>query len=274
LYANGQNADADKVLTNVRTMIDENNAYYLNANLKAYICRLRLSSGDRDAAAEWLRDHEGSLYDNLSFYKVYIHCTTARAHIAAGNYPNAVLILQKLLRLNERYKRTLDVIETHILLSIAYKHKDRGGQTSLDHLNRAASAAFTHRFTQPFANEGAELLTILHRLHKRSVQQKDGGGPEGYNAFLKTLYVSAVTGSRVAKTPSGSRTPHNLPFTDKQKTVMRLLRDGCGRNKIAETMGLKPYTVKSHIELIYKKLDVSNGIDAILRINELGVLDK
>ena len=52
------------------------------------------------------------------------------------------------------------------------------------------------------------------------------------------------------------------------------LCDGCSRNEIAENMGLKPYTIKSHIELIYRKLDVSNSVGAILKIMELGILDE
>jgi len=52
---------------------------------------------------------------------------------------------------------------------------------------------------------------------------------------------------------------------------MRLLSEGHDRNGIAEKMGIKPYTVKSHLELIYNKLDVSNRTDALIKIMELDI---
>ena len=65
----------------------------------------------------------------------------------------------------------------------------------------------------------------------------------------------------------------NLAFTDQQKTVLRLLNEGLTQKKIAEQIGIKPSSVKVHVSLIYKKLDVSNITDAIIKIHELGVLD-
>ncbi|MDR0310516.1 MAG: hypothetical protein LBJ21_02905 [Acidobacteriota bacterium] len=39
-------------------------------------------------------------------------------------------------------------------------------------------------------------------------------------------------------------------------------------------MNLKPSAIKSHMILIYKKLDVSNGVDAMIKIRELNVLNE
>jgi DNA-binding NarL/FixJ family response regulator len=89
--------------------------------------------------------------------------------------------------------------------------------------------------------------------------------------FIKTLHIAAIAMSKHSKGLTGGRMPENLSFTDKQKNVMRLLCNGLSRNEIAAKMGLKPYTVKSHMELIYKKLDVSNIVDAVLKIKELGL---
>ena len=46
---------------------------------------------------------------------------------------------------------------------------------------------------------------------------------------------------------------------------------GCSRNEIAAIMGLKPNGVKSHTTLIYKKLDVSNSVEAVLKIKALSL---
>jgi DNA-binding NarL/FixJ family response regulator len=54
---------------------------------------------------------------------------------------------------------------------------------------------------------------------------------------------------------------------------MRYLCDGHSHKKIAEIMGLKYTGIKSHMQLILKKLDVPNSIDAVLKIKELKILD-
>ena len=61
-----------------------------------------------------------------------------------------------------------------------------------------------------------------------------------------------------------------LTFTKQQKAVARLLCEGLSQQAIADKLGLKVTGVKSHLQLIYKKLDVSNGVDAVLKIKELG----
>jgi len=271
LFTEGQSAQAYKITENIENMILWKNAFYLNANLHAFQYRLRLTNGDRDAANEWLDNNDENLYGNLSFFKLYKHFTTARAYIVMGNYTNAVLLLNKILSLSERYRRTLDVIEARVLLAIVYWRKGRGGQTALEFLEQAVITAYEYGYTQVFANEGAELVNMLHKLQKRTIQKSYTGDIPA--SFVKTLYIAAVVGAKRFKGLAGGTPPLDLTFTDRQKTVMSLLCDGCSRNEIAEKMNLKPYTVKSHIELIYKKLNVSNNIEAVIKIKEMGIAD-
>jgi LuxR family maltose regulon positive regulatory protein len=272
-HADTQVNEAQNTIKNVQNMIEADKAFYLSTNLSAYLFRLKLSEGDKDAAQEWLKKHSANLTisEGLSFFKIYQYFTTARAYIVMGNYADAILFLQKLLNLNERYRRTLDIIEVCVLLSIVYWKKGKGAQaTALEYLKRAISLAYEYNYTQIFANEGAELVNMLHKLLKRSVQKKSEGEPS--SGFVKTLYVAAVGTSEHSKGLTGGRISENITFTDKQKAVMRLMCEGYTRNEIAEKTGLKPNTVKSHTELIYKKLDVSNSINAVLKIKKLDVL--
>ncbi|MCL2056087.1 MAG: LuxR C-terminal-related transcriptional regulator [Oscillospiraceae bacterium] len=271
LLASGQNAEAEKVLDSIADKIDRDKAFYLKPNLRAYLFRLKLADGDKEAAKEWLKDNDGDINEALTFFKSYQLFTTARAHIVTENYNRAILILRKLLSLNERYRRTLDIIETRILLAIAYWKKGRGGHPiALELLEEAAAMAFTYGYTQMFADDGPELVSMLHRLQKRAVQADCRGAVPG--AFLKTLYVAAVAGAKRSKGLTGGRAPVNLTFTEKQKAVMALMYEGYSRNEIAKKLGLKPSGVKSHAELIYRKLDVVSSVDAALKIKELGLL--
>ena len=273
LYAEGQTSEADKAIDNIRDMIEAEKAYYLNPNLRAYLTRLRLTNGEIEAAREWLKDNNGSVYSNLVFYKLYQYFTTARAHIVMDNTSNAILFLKKLLEISERYRRTLDIIEARILLAIVYWKKGGHGQTiALNYLEQAILEAYEYGYIQVFANEGTELVNMLQKLQKRASQSNYKGNkiPGG---FVKTLYIAAVTESKRSKGLTGGRQSEVLTFTDKQKEVMRLMCEGFSRNEIAAKMGLKPNGVKSHTTLIYKKLDVSNSVDAVLKIKELSLPD-
>lgn len=274
LDAQGQQRDMQKILDGAAAMIENDKAYYLNANFRAFSCRMRLADGDMEAAQDWLKYYADSPHNNkLSFYKLYQHFTTARAHIVMGDYNMAILFLKKLLPLCEQYRRPLDMIETNILLAIAYWKKGRGLQNeAFEPLERALKVAEEYGFIQIFANEGAELSNMLHKLQKR-IAQKDYGG-EISSTQVKTLFIMTLARAKFSKGLTGSRTPENLKFTEQQKRVMRYLCDGLTQKGIAEEMGLKPSAIKSHMILIYKKLDVSNSVDAMIKIRELGILDE
>ena len=316
LYCDGRDGEADKIIENVRSMIEDRLAFFLKPNLTAYLVRRRLLDGDRQAADKWIFDLQEKIFDHLTLFESYQHFTTARAYIVAGDYVGAVLILKKLLALGERYRRPLDVIEARILLAVAYRKKGRGGagvggvatttgsgvggastgagssdmvigsgdlagsdvggssrsggSVALEYLEQAICTAYEYGYTQLFASDGADLVQMLHRLQKRAVQAEYNFGVPA--TFVKSLYLAAAEASVRYRGMTGGQKPSHLSFTDKQKTVMRLMCDGLSRNDIADKMGLKASSVKTHVELIYRKLDVSSNVEACLKIKELGVL--
>jgi LuxR family maltose regulon positive regulatory protein len=162
-------------------------------------------------------------------------------------------------------------MESYILLAIAYWKKGRGLQKeALELLERAVLLAQEYEFTQVFANVGADIQTMLYKLQNRVAQKTYKGERSG--PYVKMLYITALAHAKQFKGLTGGSVPDSLKFTEQQKTVMRYLCEGLTHKAIGEKMGLKPSAIKSHMILIYKKLDVSNGIDAMIKIQELGVL--
>ena|GEM_PF-2931080 len=273
LNAQNQNADLSNIFKSASAMIERHKAYYLKANLHAFKSRLKLAEGDLKEAENWLKNDATSPYNDLPFHKLYQHFVTARAYIVTGDFNTAVTFLKKLRTLCEQYNRILDMIEVDILLAIAFWNKARiPHNVAFASLTKAITAAGAdgNGYKQLFTNEGSELLTMLHKLHKRVIQRSYDG--ELCSNEIKTLYVLATAAAKVSKGMTGGRISANLTFTEKQKLVMRLMCEGFSRNEIAEKMELKPNGVKSHVELIYRKLDVTNNVEAVLRIKELGVL--
>jgi LuxR family maltose regulon positive regulatory protein len=183
------------------------------------------------------------------------------------------LFLKKLEFLCEQYRRPLDVIEINILLAIAYWKKVRGAQNdAFEPLEKAIVSAQEYGFTQIFANEGAELSNMLHKLQKRVIQKDYPGNIS--TAQARTLYIMTLARAKQSPGLTGGRTPENMKFTEKQKTVMQYLCEGLTQKEIGGKMGLKHSAIKSHMILIYKKLDVTNAVEAMLKIKDLGLLEK
>ncbi|MDL2287864.1 LuxR C-terminal-related transcriptional regulator [Oscillospiraceae bacterium OttesenSCG-928-F05] len=265
--------EALEVLEQIYAMVERTKAYYLNPNLSAVAAARRIESGDIAAADSWVKDHSSSTETRLDFYKAYSHYTTARALIALGRYDKAVILLERLLVQGKRYRRPLDVIEAKILLAIAYWKRKRNYQkTALSHLENAITLAQRFGYVQLFANEGGELTNMLHRLQHKAMRQDYTGEASG--SFTRLVYLQTYARSKHQKGLTSGQAARPVKFTDQQKRVMTFMCDGYSYRKIADAMGLKFSTIRSHIELIYKKLDVPNEMEAITKIRELGILDE
>jgi LuxR family maltose regulon positive regulatory protein len=271
--AQGQMADNRKILEGIAETIEREKAYYLNDNFEALKCRLKLADGDINAAKDWLIKYPDAPSERITFYKLYCHLTTARALICIHEYNTAMLLLHRVLTLCEEYRRPIDTIETEILLAITYWKKGRGyQQDATEHLEKAIVIAQTYGYTSVFAREGAELTNMLQKIQLR-IQKSSYDSPL-QNVFVRTLYLDALAESKRFKGLTGGRMPENLKFTKQQMRVMKHLCDGCNYREIAENMGLKYTGVKSHMQLICKKLDVPDSVNAVLKIKETGLLDE
>ena len=272
LFADGQEADANQVLDNVKNMIEEDKAYYLNANYQAYLSRLRLAQGDESAAEEWLKGNSESLLGNVSFLGVYQHFTTARAHIAMGSYTSAILLLQKLLLLSQRYRRPLDIIESRILLAVAHWKKGRSElSAALEYLEQAFSAASQYEYTQIFVDESASVLPLLKKISAKATR----GDYQGLldPVYANHVYISTYAVSRQRESMMAKAGKKTVKLSKQQKLIVQLLAQGYNREGIVEKTGISLNTVKYHIRLAYEKLGAGGAAEAVMKARELGLVD-
>jgi LuxR family maltose regulon positive regulatory protein len=272
-YAMRQFDQAESIFADIWQMIEEKKAFYLKFNFEAMICQYRLSAGDPLSAHNWLDTGGTNIYGHLSYFRLYGHFATARAYIVLGEFDKAIILLRKIIELCGKFRRTIDIIESEVLLSIALWKKRRGHQKeALVHLGNAVDTAYPYGYTQVFINEGAELLSILAKLKNRTIQRDYAGTVSG--TFIKMLYLRVAEQAQYGEGLTAGRPGKTLQFTQRQKCVMELLCRGCSYKEAAEKLGIKYSTVRSHIELIYKNLDVSDEKEAVLKIRSLHILDK
>ncbi|MDO4274264.1 MAG: LuxR C-terminal-related transcriptional regulator [Eubacteriales bacterium] len=257
----------------IQKMIDKDKALYLQFNFDAAVCRNQMGSGDTEAARRWLESRGTEVYGPLDFYRLYGHFTTAEAYIVLEDYSHSIILLEKLLEMCKAMKRTADIIEAEILLAVSYWKKKRGShKQALSCLEEAVLTAQPIGYEQAFISHGANLKNILSSL-KNWTMRSDYTGPLS-PTFVRKLYIGAAEQDSCSTITKNERKEPEIKLTQKQKKVARLMCQGYSYRKIAEELGVQFSTVRSHIELIYRKLDAGSMDEAIQIIRRLHLLDE
>jgi len=61
-------------------------------------------------------------------------------------------------------------------------------------------------------------------------------------------------------------------LTRREREILALLADGFGNKQVAARLGISTNTVKSHLELLFDKLDVSTRTEAVTAAARMGLL--
>lgn len=64
-----------------------------------------------------------------------------------------------------------------------------------------------------------------------------------------------------------------IPLTPREKDVLKLVAQGANNQEIAEKLVVREVTVKTHLNSIFKKLNVSNRTQAVLLAIQMNLLD-
>ncbi|MFE8700820.1 response regulator [Cytobacillus sp. FJAT-54145] len=96
----------------------------------------------------------------------------------------------------------------------------------------------------------------------------------------ETLLPQEIAKIMVAEWAGGAPSPKNdtgknanYGLTDRELDVLRLIVKGKNNREIAQSLYLAEGTVKNHISRIYSKLEVTDRVDVILRVQEENLLD-
>ena len=69
----------------------------------------------------------------------------------------------------------------------------------------------------------------------------------------------------------GARPAH---LTSRERQVLALICEGLSNNAIARRLGIAPTTVKVHVSKILRMLNVTNRLNAVLRIRSWGLIER
>jgi len=64
-----------------------------------------------------------------------------------------------------------------------------------------------------------------------------------------------------------------IPLTNREKEVLQLVAQGANNQEIAEKLFVREVTVKTHLNSIFKKLNVTNRTQAVLLALQMNIID-
>ena len=228
--------------------------------------RLHLITGDLSAVELWAQEKlladQSQAPEQREAHPLMFQQEEAlllvRLHIAQqkGEAALAALVPWKEKALAQGRRRS--VLEIHILEALACVicHKQRQATSSLIEALRLAQP---ENYQRLFLDEGsameALLKTLLPELRETSLI-----------FFVRTL-LHAFAGEPDARSAEEAAPPRRAslllePLSAQEQRVLRLLTAGRSNPEIATALVISLNTVKTHVQSLYRKLDVHNRVEA------------
>ncbi len=229
--------------------------------------RVAILEGRLDTATEALHmaDQHGQ-WDQPDMLKYANDADTPRIarqrlRIAQGRSAEAVEALGTMIveaRHRQHHRRE---IKLHILQAIALEGMNRY-QPSLDALNLALRLASHEGFLQTFIEEGKPMADLFRRwvTNEHGKMKTHGIEPGFVDLLLRRLGVAQPVASTASRPEAeGAREV----LTEREFQILQLLAAGHRNKVIADKVFLSEFTVKSHLQKIYAKLDARGRTEAL-----------
>jgi LuxR family maltose regulon positive regulatory protein len=191
--------------------------------------------------------------------------TLARLYMAQAAWDKAVTLLAQLEESAHAGGR--DGRQIKILLLQALALHNRGEQDrAFAVLGRALALAEPEGYVRTFLDEGPP----LQRLLTQWVSQAQASPVRAYARHLLSQFDADAQPDREGQ-PTGKGSLIE-PLTPREIEVLIHIAAGKTNKEISAELVVSPGTVKAHTSSIYRKLDVSNRTEAVVRARQLKIL--
>lgn len=244
----GNSIMALATLNNLRSEFEEDNKRFL-PNIDAMLCRLYMRTGDMEKAELWFRESAPQIAPRIRTMWRYRYLTRAMMEIALGKENDALLTLSALIPYCEHCARVLDRLYIRLLMSVCYVRQNNA--LWQEEWMQALDTAYEYRFIMPVAQFGAAVLPML----TLTGYKKD-------NQFFSQLLRE--TRRQAVLYPNFLHPLPQLaePLSPAEMQVLRLLCNNRSNQEIADILGVKVATVKTHVIHILQKLGVKRRGEA------------
>lgn len=241
----------------------------LPAEAQAYQARWWLAQGKLEPVRRWSVDIAGTLQIPADYQQEPLAFTLARVLIAQDEAGDALDMLRNFRELARSQGRTGSEIEALALAALAY-HTQGKSEQALQVLQQALLFAEPEGYVRLFVDEGSQMATLLRML---LTHWKSKRGADYTRRLLAALETGASKPSSSSRTAQISELPVLLePLSPRERKVLRLLVAGLSNPEIADELVVSLNTVKTQVQSLYRKLQVSNRQEAIATVERLQLL--
>lgn len=192
-------------------------------------------------------------YQGVAFnYLVY-----GKAVTASRNFVKLEILAENFVEYFAIYHNQLGFIHNGIFAAIA-KYNLYGLENGIVALNKTLSEAHLDGICMPFLENAPFLIEMLREINKR--QSRDVFIQRVLSA--SEVYIQSLENGELPR----------ISLTLREQEILRLTADGWKREEIAKRLYISPATVKTHLQNVYRKLEVSGKNAAIKTAVKNGLL--
>ena len=238
----------------LKKKLEENNETHLLDNFKAIYARFKLRTGDTRHTDNWLKNDAADITKNFNMAQQYNYTARIRIEISKQRYSNVLIALNMLEPFYRSCNRKYHLIENCILQAICFQ-RTGNKEMAMKYIEEAILLAQKYKMIRLFADEGLACYEVL------SCYQKICNNPKINKNFLHEI----IRGSQIfgEMYPSLYMENTKINLTKNEMKVIMLMQEGLKNTEIAERLNISIATVKTHINHIFAKLNVTSRVQAI-----------
>ena len=246
LYTRGKLSEAQEKL---RSLVAQTKHPRLIQEVLAWQARFALAARDMDAVHRWHAAAQRAQDLPLTMQEQQ-DLIAARMLMADEEFPAALELLERWQMDARQHGRTSSELETVTLKALVYAAQPNKAQAGKS-LVRALTLGQSKGYQRVFLDEGEPMRSVIG--DRRLEIEKQAPRLRDYVAKLLAAFSSQ-------KSETGNQKSEILvePLSPQEQRVLRLLAAGLSNPEIARELVVSINTIKTQVQSIYRKLNVSN----------------
>lgn len=238
--------------------------------------------GEKEKMAKWLRSIEKEQGINVNEDNYMILCCRAKGYLRLNQFERSEKLLKKLIPYLQMYHRNRFLSELIFEYAVINWQRELKGQAVKNMIESFLICSNSRyvRFYTEYGIYGQQVLEAYIEWKKASEPTRWSHKKKYYYGNVQRMPLEDYLDMVVRNAKKMTRQTKDLQEKDTtehltmmEMIILQNLGRGMSNAEICEELDLKLPTVKGHIYNLFKKLEVKNRGQAVVRAKELGLLE-
>lgn len=262
--------DIEMKMKQLQEFVDEHHYSELLRTIEQFQMRVGINLGKTDHINLWLQKNKLSPFDEITLAMVEEYELLVQILAVQGKVSEAMKLTDRLLTIVDNKGKRRQKLRLTICKSLLLFKQNRIVD-SFTMLEKALSLAESDQCVRSFLDKGLEMKELITQ-YISSIQSHHYDNLKKENFYYaKRLLEQMICELGLSHSPFDN-TMHERLLTKKEKTVLIYIQQGLSNKAIAQELGISLSTVKTHINNIYRKLNVHNRLLAVQKAQKLNLL--